>query len=669
LKSDANPEVLFVTMPWATPVHPSLALGLFKSILNLAGIRSSCLYSNFLLPRPAETTVFSFDTPALYEDRSAGLSFVPYLYPHVDVNNLADTVEEWFFRLESREGQLDSKQTYYDGLGADRVKQLLMEQTIFDVDAAGICLDRSMEVIEQGEHDIVGFSLTFETQLIASLALAQRIKERWPDTHILFGGAACISGQGVAILKSYSFVDVVCLGEGDAVIVPLIKALRGEGNLADIKGIAYRYENQVHVTERAEPLIDLEWIPAPDYDSYFQQKRRSPWSDTLDVVLFETSRGCWWGEKHLCTFCGLNSETLTYRSKSARRVMEDISTLVDRWPELYGLQAVDNIFDMRYFKELVPLLIEFQTQREKPVGIFFEIKSNLKLSHLFLLSAAGIKALQPGIESFSDHILQLMDKGANTLQQISFIKWATQAGVSTTYNILTRNPGETADDYLQMIEIMPFIIHLPPPNGVANMQLERYSPYFQQPEKFQMYNVRPNPHYKEMFPDPNVDIGNIVYVFDFDHDQLDEPQLVNARRELTLALLRWKTDYKPHRLEYYLDHQDVVVIDRRGDGETRERLSGLRAQVFLYLDQSHSFSNIATRFPEIDPVVLRSFLESLVGQRFVYHHANDHYLAVPLRLYNESEYYRELENYTDTLKNLVPLKAKNPRELSVLSQR
>jgi ribosomal peptide maturation radical SAM protein 1 len=548
VNSDANSEVLFVTMPWATPVHPSLALGLLNSLLDLAGIRSSCLYANFLLPRPEESTVFSFDTPALYEDRSAGLSFVPYLYPQVGVQKLADTVEEWFFRLESREGQLDAKQAYYNGLGAERVKQLLMEQTLFDIEAAGICLDRAMAKIEQGEYDIIGFSLTFETQLIASLALARRIKERWPNTRIVFGGAACISGQGIAILKSFEFVDVVCLGEGDALIIPLVKALRGQGDLSEIKGIAYRSGGQVHTTGRAEPIMDLEWIPAPNYDSYFHQKRESAWSDTLDVVLFETSRGCWWGEKHLCTFCGLNSETLTYRSKSAKRVMEEIGTLVERWPEMYGLQAVDNIFDMRYFKELVPLLVEFQKQREKTVGIFFEIKSNLKLSHLFLLAASGIKALQPGIESFSDHVLQLMDKGANTLQQISFIKWANQAGVSTTYNILMRNPGETVEDYRQMLEIVPYISHLQPPNGVANMQLERYSPYFLNPEKFNMYNVRPNPHYQEMFPDPNVDIEQIIYVFDFDHDELDEPGLVAARRDLALALLRWKTDYKSHTM-------------------------------------------------------------------------------------------------------------------------
>jgi ribosomal peptide maturation radical SAM protein 1 len=654
-------------MPWATPVNPSLALGILGSILDVADIPSSSLYANLLLPRPEESGVFSFATASLYEDRSAGLSFVPYLYPNVDFQRIADTVGERFFRVLGREGLLEVKGSYDRGLGTEKVKQLLMEQTLFDIEAAGVCLDRTMEKIEQGEYDIIGFTLTFETQLIASLAMARRIKERWPNTRIVFGGAACISGQGIAILKSYDFLDVVCLGEGDALIVPLVRALRGHADLSEINGIAYRTGERVHVTQRAEPIIDLEWIPAPDYEPYFQQKEASSWADTLSILLFETSRGCWWGEKHLCTFCGLNSETLTYRSKSARRVIEEITTLCDKWSAVQGLQAVDNIFDMRYFKELVPLLTEFQKRRDHPIGIFFEVKSNLKLNHFFLLAAAGIKHVQPGIESFSDHILQLMDKGANTMQQISFIKWANQVGVSTNYNVLMRNPGETVEDYHQMLDLVPFITHLQPPKGSFNIQLQRYSPYFLQPEKFAMYGVRPHPHYKEMFPDPNVDVEHIVYEFEFDHDELDKPDLVAARRDLTLALLDWQADYKSHRLEYYFEDGDVVIEDRRSGSERVERLRGVQSRIFSYIDQPHSFSNIAGNFPDIEPAALRSFLEWLVSQRFAYRHNDNQYLALPVRQYSDSEYSEEMEKHTETLKVPVALGGeKKPRELAVL---
>ena len=45
-----------------------------------------------------------------------------------------------------------------------------------------------------------------------------------------------------------------------------------------------------------------------DYDD-FLASLRSKCPDTEPELLFETSRGCWWGERLHCTFCGLNGTT------------------------------------------------------------------------------------------------------------------------------------------------------------------------------------------------------------------------------------------------------------------------------------------------------------------------------------------------------------------------
>lgn len=657
MNNSNEPQVLFITMPWMTPIHPSLGLELLRSTLAEARIPSACLYGNLLLPRPTQETLLVLDPPSYYEDYTAGLSFVPHLYPHIGPEQVTAAIAQRRNRLMSREGHLDVM-PYTPS----------MEGARFDIQAAGTCLDRCLEIIDRGSYDIIGFSLMFETQLIASLTLARRIKERNPDVRIVFGGAACTAGQGVALLRSFRWLDVVCMGEGDPVIVPLVQALRGNGDLGQIKGIAFRSGYDVPVNAKAPPLLDLDQIPLPDYSDYFAQKRVSDWADTSNMLPFETSRGCWWGEKHLCTFCGLNAETLKYRSKTAKRVMKEIKALADRWDEIFCLQATDNIFDMRYFKELVPLLIEYQRQRKAPIPIFFEIKSNLKRGHFFLLAAAGILMLQPGIESFNDHILQLMDKGATALQQITFVKWASQAYLSPTYNILMRNPGESVEDYHQMTEMLPYIKHLIPPHGIGNMQLQRYSPYFLQPEKFKLGNVRPHPHYDVMFPDPEVDVEQIVYEFDFDNAELDQPDLVAARRDFAIGLLEWKRDYKMHTLNYYIEEGDVVIVDRRDGGEERVRLSGRQAIIFSHIDQAHSFSEIAGRFQEIAPPVLRAFLESLVARRFAYHHPNDYYLALPIRTYNTSEYLKEVNEHLEALRTTVAAaETKKRRQLAIVS--
>ncbi|NUN03246.1 MAG: RiPP maturation radical SAM protein 1 [Bryobacteraceae bacterium] len=633
-------KVLLLTMPWATPVHRSLALGLLSAILRDHGIESECLYGNLLLPRRAASSVYAIQDPGHYEDRSAGLAFAPYLYPQVTPAQIAEEVAERHLAIVGREGHLETSHWRLDVAG-QATRDKLVEQTLEDIEGAGICLERCMQRIQAGSYDIVGMSLTFETQLIGSLALARRIRQFRPDMRIILGGAACTSNQGVAILKAFDTIDAVCLGEADAIVVPLIEGLRTKpSKLANIPGIAYRGMDGVFATRQPEPIRDLDWIPRPNYDPYVEQKAASEWTGSPTVLLFETSRGCWWGEKHLCSFCGLNAETLTYRSKSAQRVMQDIAGLCERYDTTDGLQAVDNIFDPRYFADLAPRLAAFQKQT--PVTLFFEIKSNINLNQMYQLAASGFGTLQPGIEAFNDHILSLMDKGANTIQQINFIKWAHQLGISPTYNILMRNPGETAQDYRDMIALLPYIEHLPPPNGIANMQLERYSPYFLNPAKYGIRHVRPKHHYRLMFPDERVDIDELVYQFDFDHDELDAPDLVAARRDFLIATLNWKAAFKVHRLIYHRWNSKILILDRRGKSDHSEWLSGLAADVFLFLDQGHPFNVIRRRFPTVPEQVLQAFLDRMVAAKYVYRHMpKDTYVTVALRVYEDQEQCRK----------------------------
>src|SRR5262249_3404469 len=129
---------------------------------------------------------------------------------------------------------------------------------------------------------------------------------------------------------------------------------------------------------------------------------------TLQV---ETSRGCWWGEKHHCLFCGLNSEYMQFRAKSKDRALAEILQLVHH----YGINqvaAVDNIIDMHYFRELLPEI----KSRRLGLRLFYETKANLTKDQVRLLSEAGVTMIQPGIESFHSKVLHLMRKGVSPLQ-------------------------------------------------------------------------------------------------------------------------------------------------------------------------------------------------------------------------------------------------------------
>ena len=73
----------------------------------------------------------------------------------------------------------------------------------------------------------------------------------------------------------------------------------------------------------APAVTDLDALPYPDYTDFFAQFERSQFGKNWQPSVFvETSRGCWWGERMHCTFCGLNGATMAFRSKSAPRALE-----------------------------------------------------------------------------------------------------------------------------------------------------------------------------------------------------------------------------------------------------------------------------------------------------------------------------------------------------------
>jgi hypothetical protein len=77
----------------------------------------------------------------------------------------------------------------------------------------------------------------------------------------------------------------------------------------------------------------MDRIPTPSFEEYYKQYNyflpRGVTGQTRDVWLpYESSRGGWWGEKHHCTFCGINGLGMKFREKSPDRVLAELRHLL-----------------------------------------------------------------------------------------------------------------------------------------------------------------------------------------------------------------------------------------------------------------------------------------------------------------------------------------------------
>src|SRR6185503_17197707 len=115
-------------------------------------------------------------------------------------------------------------------------------------------------------------------------------------------------------------VDLAFSGEADRSFPAVLEARRQGRPVAGIPGVLRPSAGEGTGHAGATTVLDLDEVPAPDYEPYYRQLRAHPATAAVSpTLLVETSRGCWWGVRSHCTFCGLNGATMAFRSKTPDR--------------------------------------------------------------------------------------------------------------------------------------------------------------------------------------------------------------------------------------------------------------------------------------------------------------------------------------------------------------
>jgi ribosomal peptide maturation radical SAM protein 1 len=486
--------------------------------------------------------------------------------------------------------------------------------------AASQFIPQCVDELDDG-YDLVGFTTSFQ-QNTASLAAARLLKQRSPQTRIAFGGANCQGDMGLALIEHYDFIDAVCLDEGDTTFPTYVEWLRDSGASGDpIPGMAVRVNGVIRVCGNGGVRVEhLDDLPDPDFDDFFHQHGQSSAAATHPpAVLVETARGCWWGAKHHCTFCGINGLSMAFRSKSQGRAYDEITRLAVR----YGSDfiSVDAILDQRYFKELLPRLAA-----EGPaITMYCELKSNLTEEQLILLSRAGLKKIQPGIEALDTPLLKLMKKGCTTLQNVQTLKLAAEAGLYVEWNLLHGFPGEEAENYRQAARVMAMLFHLQPPNAVGPVRADRFSPYFNDPERFGIV-LEPLPAYRFLYPFDKATVRRLAYHFLI---RLAEPAVAAPAVAQAAA---WQLHHDASALTVEDHGPNLSVADERWGWPRRQhQLTGAAAAVYrccaVITSRRAIMASLGPRFSEAD---VDAALERLDWLGLVLHEGQN-WLALALR--------------------------------------
>jgi hypothetical protein len=138
-----------------------------------------------------------------------------------------------------------------------------------------------------------------------------------------------------------------------------------------------------------------------------------------------------------------------------------------------------------------------------------------------------------------------------------------------SWNYLYGFPGERLSCYDEVTAIIPALEHLYPPAGVGKVRVDRYSPYFKEPDKYGIERLVPFPAYREVYQWPEDDIKKIAYHFTMIAPDSLLPE--SAYERLNFAIEQWISAWRspggpPVLRMYYLPVIGLVVEDTRSCG-------------------------------------------------------------------------------------------------------
>jgi len=528
-------DALIIIPPFAGLDRPSLAAHTLQSCAALSGFRVRVFYANFSLAKEIGDTSYEAicygPTSALLGERF----FARSAYGLPSLGRDEPLIEA---AVKDLSGQVDLSPEFIRALEG-RVDQWCDEIAV---------------MVASLNFPVIGFSTTFE-QTAASVALLNRIKALAPSKIALLGGANCEGEMAEGILSLPVDVDYVFSGESEETFPSFLREV-AIGRPPSARIIA------------GKPCRNLDSVPLPDFTEFFQQRDQtlseSVYASAEVLWLpYEASRGCWWGEKHHCTFCGINGQGMEFRERSADRVIEDLRALVQR----HGVPRVcmtDNIMPHRFFRTLIPRL----GQEVPGLEMFYEQKANLTLEQVAALANAGVKIIQPGIEALSTDLLKRMDKGVTARQNIALLRYARSVGVEMNWNLLYGFPGDAADSYRRTVELLPHLRHLQPPSAPCRLSIDRFSPYFFASSRYGIRSIQPMDSYASVLPD-GADARKIAYHFlgDYDSDVLSDASLLKSLEE---GVAVWRSYWEgaegqpPVLTILSLDEDQFMVVDTRG---------------------------------------------------------------------------------------------------------
>lgn len=602
-------KIALINMPFADLQFPSIALTQLKTVVEQRfkdQVSVNIHYLNHDFAKYLGLELYDLITGSA-DSQNAGLG-------------------DWFFRQTAFPDQVNNAGVYLSRYFPFHTEEVSALKSRILEKRRGLehFLDTLISKYALDQAQLAGFTSMF-MQSAAAFSLARKLKDGPSKPIVVMGGANCESPMGQVIIKEVSPVDYVFSGPALKSFPEFVQLCIDQdlSKAGSIKGV---FTKRNYIFQTGPDAIGEELsIDVPielDYQEFLDTVTENFPDGKIDpILLFETSRGCWWGERAHCTFCGLNGASMAYRAMSPDRALKQFDSLFEYAPKVSRMDAVDNILPKSYLHDVLPYL-----KTPEHVSLFYEVKADLSESDVQMLAKARVKIIQPGIESLATSTLKLMKKGTSAFRNLSLMKYCAMYGIVPMWNLLVGFPGEGADVYRKYLDDLPLLTHLSPPSGAYPVRFDRYSPYFMKSNEYGL-DLHPLDYYSLIYPFPREQLDNMAYYFaDFnlsaEYAQTVSQWIGKIREKVAFWIDSWKSDDDHPELLLYKDGDQNMIKDSRS-GELKEYAIGeVSARILNLLSDTKRMGDVANEFRDVEGFDAAAEIADLREKGLIFHEDN-----------------------------------------------